>query len=195
MPAQRGELVLVSIPMPFDITLRYVWRRADAIEVLGQTLVTTGLAAGMVIGANNITPAKATRQRIDGTDSSFCATASRAAATAAGWTVGQPRQRRVSASGGGVARYVDVNGVKYGFKLSAAQNTALSADFAVLGVEPITSADIVVVGASFPKPPTVAKKTLVGSRITRHSTFASPTALDSLPAGYEQVKSGNFIPS
>jgi hypothetical protein len=191
MPANRDIRQLVSVAITGGI--QYGFLTPEVHEVLGHVLVPAAFPATLVIGANSPKPGRATKNFATGSKSSFVATAAVAAARAAGWKISRSKRRQGATTARSSARYVEVNGIKYGWSMPVANITAIGTDLSVLGVEPVTGNDIVVYGASYPKPPRAKKVVGLGTAAeTSYSTFVAPTALDNLPSDFVLAGSGNY---
>lgn len=192
MPAQRGNRTLLMVELAGGI--KYGFLGAELEAELGQSEVPANYPPGLVIGANSPKPARATKKTATGSKSGFVGTTEIPTARAAGWKVGRSK-RRVGASNSRTKTvYVNIGGVKYAWPMSAENFTAIGADREVLGIEEATANDVLVFGASYPKPPRVAKIVGAGTaNETSYSAFVDPDSLDNLPDGYVLVSSGNFV--
>lgn len=185
------QLVWVKMPAPVA-DIKYGFNSgADAGDrgILGQTPVTSDGLTGLVIGANNIKPGKATKTKPTGTESSFYAHDKRQELRSAGWTLTSPKIRTKRASKRSDLLYVTINGVKYGW--SSAKATTQPADSAKLGIKAVKSTDVdVIYGCSFPKPPRA--KTQIGNG-SSYSIFVDPSKADALPDGWALVGNGKTV--
>jgi hypothetical protein len=155
-------------------TLKYGFNSgADAADkgILGQSPVNPNELTGLVIGANNIKPPKATKVKATGSESSFCGHDKVAALKAAGWTVTRGKIKSRASSKRSTVYYVTINGIKYAW--SAAKTTLQGVDAKSLGLKTgkPTDGDLIF-GCSFPKPGRASIK--IGA--STYSTFYDPSA-------------------
>lgn len=175
MARNTKERALVSVSVAAIPNLKYGFNSgADAGDrgILGQTLVdpAAGLA-GLVIGANNIKPAKATKLKATGSESSFCSHTAITALKAAGWTVTRGKLKTRTSSKRSIIYYVTINGINYAWPSA---KTTLTVDIKSLGIKAAKPSDTdLVFGASFPKPGRASFRTDDGHT---YSTFYDPSA-------------------
>lgn len=190
MPAQRGNRTLLMVELAGGI--KYGFLGAELEAELGQSEVPANYPPGLVIGANSPKPARATKKTATGSKSGFVGTTEIPTARAAGWKISRSKRRLAASGSRSKTVYVNIAGVKYAWQMSIENYQALSADREVLGIEDATANDVLVFGASYPKPPRVAKVVGAGTaNETTYSTFVDPDSLDNLPQGYELISSGN----
>lgn len=191
MPITRGRRKLVKVT---TAGIEYGFLTTEIEAVLGHAEVTTVPNTGYVFGANSPKPARATKDVSGGTRSSWVGDGQIAAARAADWTVTNVFRRVATSTARSKAVFVTIGGIKYGWQMPISTYNGLAADRTVLGIEDATANDLLVFGASYPKPPRVVKKVAAGqsSPRTTYSTFVDPAALDNLPEGYQLVDSGRF---
>jgi hypothetical protein len=175
MARNTKERALVWVSVAAIPALKYGFNSgADAGDrgILGQTVVNPAdPLTGLVIGANNIKPAKATKLKATGSESSFCSANQIAALKAAGWTVTKGKLKTRTSSKRADALYVTINGIKYGW-LSAKGTTPV--DTKSLGIKAVKPADTdIIYGSSFPKPGRASFRTDDGHT---YSTFYDPSA-------------------
>jgi hypothetical protein len=155
-------------------TLKYGFNSgADAADrgILGQTAVDPTNLTGLVIGANNIKPPKATKMKTTGSESSFCGHDKVTDLKAAGWTVTRGRYRSRASSKRSTVYYVTVNGIKYAW--SSANTVLKGIDFKSLGIKTGKPTDNdLIFGASFPKP----GRASISVGASTYSTFYDPSA-------------------
>lgn len=152
---------------------------------LGQTDVGTDIT-GLIIGANNIKPGKASKVKSTGTESSFYSYDKATDLKAAGWILGRPKARNYRKTTKSTLYYVTINGVKYGWRSA---NSVEAVDVTSLGLKEPTAKDLdVIYGCSFPKPPRAAQVLKSGSI---YSTFVDPGKADSLAEPWFLSGSGN----
>jgi hypothetical protein len=175
MARNTKERLLVSVSVAAIPTLKYGFNSgADGADrgILGQTPVDpAGSLIGLVIGANNIKPSKATKVKATGSESSFCSHTAVSALKAAGWTVTRGKLKTRASSKRSDVLYVTINGINYAW--SSAKST-LKFDSKSLGVKTakVTDTDLIF-GASFPKPGRASIRTDDGHIF---STFYDPSA-------------------
>jgi hypothetical protein len=154
-------------------TLKYGFNSgADAGDrgALGQTLVNPNELTGLVIGANNIKPPKATKVKATGSESSFCAHDKVVSLKAAGWTVTRGKIKSRASSKRSTVYYVTINGIKYAW---SAAKPSVAVEIKSLGLKAGKPTDNdLIFGCSFPKPGRAS--TQVGS--STYSTFYDPSA-------------------
>jgi hypothetical protein len=198
--ARYDDTVLVFATPVSGTQVKYGFRtniEANYRTQLSQTLVDLGatLPVGLVIGANAPKPPRASKVVATGTKSSFCSFPRQAQARAAGWRVGSPKLRSARATTRSQVYYLTIRGIKYAWNLPTATASRLSGQLAQLGVRAATANDRdLVFGSEFPKPPRVAVSRGSGDSINIHSTFCDPSRLDSLPAGFQVISSGKYLP-
>jgi hypothetical protein len=198
--ARYDDTVLVFVTPIAGTQVKYGFRttlEANYRTQLSQTLVDLGTTfpVGLVIGANAPKPPKASKLVATGTKSSFCSFPRQAQARAAGWRVGSPKLRSARATARSQVYYLTIRGIKYAWNLPTATATRLSGRLAQLGVRAATANDTdLVFGAEFPKPPRVAVASGSGDNVNVYSTFCDPQRLDSLPAGFQVISSGKYLP-
>lgn len=185
---KQRELVWVKLPTPYA-AIKYGFNSgADAGDkaILGQTAVTAADVTGLVIGANNIKPGKATKLKATGSESSFYSDGTATALKAAGWKLTRPKISSYRTSSRSELLYVTINGVKYGWR-SAKSSGARPAGADGLGIKSVTTSKDVIYGCSFPKPPRATAITPDGNSF---STFVDPSKADKLPDGWSLAGSG-----
>lgn len=123
---------------------------------LGQEDVSAGVAGGTVVfGANRPKPARVAKRKSTGTESSFVAFNSEAAAKGAGWRVVSPRRFAIpKKTSKQTLVYVTTSGVKYAWMMDSADFAAFGSE---LGIKEVAATDEVVVGASSPRPASAFK--------------------------------------
>jgi hypothetical protein len=148
--------------------------------ILGQTTITGATDMnGLIIGCNNIKPAKATKTRSTGsTSSSFCGADNYDEAIAANFKVGKPKISKRAARNGWIAT---INGVKYAFTSPPLPGSLTHSS---LGLVPYTGQVDACFGCEFPKPPRAEAKQTDGSKV---STYMDPS-VSTIPAGWRQSK-------
>jgi hypothetical protein len=162
---------------------------ADAGDraILGQTAVSSADLVGLVIGANNIKPGKATKNKATGSESSFYSIGAASGLKAAGWKLSRPKLRTYRKTSKSNLFFVTINGIKYGWR-SAKTGLASSFTPGELGITAVDAGDIdIIYGCSFPKPPHASTIGVDGNTI---STFIDPSKADSLPEGWGITNSG-----
>lgn len=143
------------------------------------------LPTGLVFGANAPKPGRASKRKADGVDSTFYDIGSVSALKTAGYSLTLPSIRRGRPAVASKAVYVDLEGVKYAWRMPLRTYSKIAADRTVLGIEDATQNDRDLVwGARYPKPPKAAKTIIAGSEVDVVSTYVDPAAIDSLPAGW-----------
>lgn len=161
-------------------------------SALGHNLVTNVYPVGLVIGANAPKPPRASKLKSTGVESSFCDVDSVSSAKAAGWKVRPGKVRSGGAGKKSKTVYVDIDGVRYAWKMPNDTYTNTASDRSQLGIQDATAATSgLVFGASYPKP---ARASFVGISTTganTFTTFVEPTKEDNLPTGWGLVKSAN----
>lgn len=186
------SLVYVDLSATFPLKYGFMTGVTAAVQtILGHVPVTDRASvSGLVIGANAPKPARATRVRASGVDSSFCDHGARAGAIAAGFKVGAPRRRFGNSGARSKTVYVVHEGNKIAWKMPNSTHTAIGADLTALGIVDATAADKdLVFGVSYPQLPRVKQ---TGSTIER-TTFCDPSKLNALPTGWITTKaSENF---
>lgn len=170
-------------------TLKYGFLTSVATAVgtaCGHTAVDrANLPTGLVFGANAPKPGRASKRRVDGVDSTFYDIDKKATLRAAGYSMTNATIRRGRPSVATKAVYVDLEGVKYAWRMPLTTYTKIGADRAVLGIEDASQNDKDLVwGARYPKPPKAAKTIIAGSSVDTISSFVDPAAIDSLPEGW-----------
>lgn len=160
--------------------------RAVVSTDCGHTAVDrTALPAGLVFGANAPKPGRASRKRLNGTDSSYYDIGVAAALRQAGYSLSRPRARRGGASTLSSTVFVTIGTIKYAWRIRDDLLTRLGADAAALGISVAGNAEEdLVFGASFPKPPRASKVVTGVGGFDTLSTFIDPTRLDNLPEGW-----------
>lgn len=123
---------------------------------LGQQDVSAGVAGGTVaFGVNRPKPARVSKRKATGTESSFVAFSAEAAAKTAGWRVVKPRRfatpKKTSKQ---TLVYVKTSNLNYAWMMDTADFTAFGSE---LGIKEVTATDEVVVGASSPRPASAFK--------------------------------------
>ncbi|WNZ24847.1 hypothetical protein HJG54_19670 [Leptolyngbya sp. NK1-12] len=140
---------------------------------------------GLVFGANAPKPGRASKRRADGIDSTFYDISKVSTLRSGGYSLTAPTIRRGRATVASKAVYVDLNGVKYAWRMPLVTYNKIADDRAVLGIEDADQNDRDLVwGARFPKPPKAAKTIITGSSVDVISTFVDPASIDNLPAGW-----------
>lgn len=197
MPVARGSRVLVTVNVR---GIAYGFYTSEPEEILGHTLLPQNGTPNLVIGANNVKPARATKKLATRTRTTFVSTDKIADARAADWSVRPSRFTRGASSATSKLVYVEIGQIKYAWRMPAETYIALGQDKTTLGIKDVTANDFVVMGASFPKPPRVAK--FVGASgganptpATNYSTFINPTRIDSIggSASLKVVSAGNYV--
>lgn len=195
--SRRDPRRVVYVPLT-TLNINYGFRtnidEGDA-TVLGHVAVAGAYPDNFVLGANAPKPPRASRVRITGTTSSFISPDQIATARAAGWRLtGRTRTRSGANTLRSTPVYVNIGGIKYAWNMPDETYTAIAGDAAGLGIQAATSADTDLVwGASFPKPPKVAKLVITGDDTTNYSTFCDSSRVDSLPDDWRKVKDGYII--
>lgn len=177
-------------------TLKYGFQSALAssrASLFGQADVAVTDLQGLVIGANNPKPAKATKKLATGYESSFCDFSKWADLEQQGYNVVAPKKtirlpRTTSLS---TTMYVTINGVKYAWQMplvvgTVGNLTAVGAKSAAAGATDL------VFGASFPKPPRYQYvNTATGDRL---NIFGDPSTDEATAntAGWVQTFSGRY---
>lgn len=213
--------VTVSHPVSTAVKFVYLFRSnvpTTEVTELGQTEITTTVtfASPAVLATSYPKPIKAKNKvkRI----SSFCSTASFAAARAAGWAKlhdakfmqekSQTTTGFTATSTGSVVAMVDCKSgtqkFSYGWNMNARQLFRINpATLTALGISfPTTEADWrgLVIGCDTPKPPRAGASFVEGSstlstgaagKVDNVATFYDSTK--TLPAGWSQVESGTEL--
>jgi hypothetical protein len=169
------ERALVFVTVAAIPTLKYGFNSgADTGDrgILGQTVINPAdPLTGLVIGANNVKPPKATKLKATGSESSFCSHTAITALKAAGWTIARGKLRTKTASRLSLLYYVTINGINYGWSSTRAAKTP---DIKSLGLKVPKATDTdIIYGASFPKPGRASFRTDDGHTF---STFYDPSA-------------------
>lgn len=157
--------------------------------VLGHNEIGSALPPATVFGANAPKPARATKQFVGGSVSSFIDAGAITAARAAGWRVGRARLRSGGDSNFSLTVYVTLQGIKYAWNMPRRLYNRIQGDIGGLGVRVATNDDTdLVFGASYPKPPRAYQISGVGDDTDVLSTFVDPSV--DLPEGWKAVGSG-----
>lgn len=194
-----GKQRLVSVVPYTGSTLKYGFRTnvdAAVSTALGHAAVTItdgSYPTGFCLGANYPKPARASRKRTTGYQSSWCDAGSRAAARTAGWTVGPARVKRANDTTRTKCVYITFEGNKFGWRMPIALHTKISADLADLGILEATAGDKdIAFGVSIPRFPKVSKANDTNGEV--YTTFCDPEALDLAAAGgWSTVRSDEDI--
>lgn len=171
-------------------------------------LVNGEYLAGLVLGANAPRPAKATKKRATGSQSSYCDIDKINDAKAAGWKItSRPKIRFAGKYKLVKAYYVtiaptDSQGqasgatIKYAFleRNSTLENVSPSDRTALGWVEATTGDKDLVWGARNPKPPLVSFELFPANGASSEVTvFADSSKLDSLPTGWKIASPSGYI--
>lgn len=151
----------------------------------GVVVITGAIPENLVVGCDAPKPGRASRFATDEYESSFYDHSKYTALRAANWATTRPSVRVAKASALSKPVYITIKGIKYAWRMSAAQYTNItSAERTALGITDVTAGERTMVwGCREPKPPKVGK-TAGGNTI---STFCDPTKLDSLPEGWQSL--------
>jgi hypothetical protein len=142
---------------------------------------------GLAIGVNSPKPPRATKITVTGTETSFCDEAKIPTLLADDWEIKGAKIRGISDSSFAKAVYVTINGIKYAWM--SAEAPINPPGYATADIKPVGDNDLVVIGASFPKPPrmkvnlketTGAPGSETTSKLGTFSTFVDPTKVDDL---------------
>jgi hypothetical protein len=179
-----SRLVSVTMAAPYadhHYAFRTTCKEATS-TALGHVAVTASTPVqGLIFKANAPKPKRASKVLATGTESSFVAPASIAAAVAAGWNVVKAKPNgRKAPSRFQVPVYVTINGVKYAWGMRRTQVAKLGSNLAAIGIKIATGAEVdLVFGASFPKPPRCLSLLTSGkgaeANTTSSSTFYDPS--------------------
>lgn len=151
----------------------------------GHNEVTGDFPTGLVIGANAPKPGRATKRGTTGTGGSFYDIANRASLKAAGYSTTAPRIRRGGAGANSRAVYVDLDGVRYAWRMPQTTFANVSGVLSDLGITECTGAEVNLVwGASYPKPPKASTTITGAGGVNTISTFIDPASLSGLPDGW-----------
>lgn len=190
MPANVYESRREVFVTPFTgaaIKYGFLTNVATAVgTACGHTAVNrASLPTGLVFGANAPKPGRASKRRADGIDSTFYDIGSVSTLRTAGYALTSPTIRRGRPSVATKAVYVDLEGVKYAWRMPLTTYNKIGADKSVLGIEDATQNDRDLVwGARYPKPPRAAKTIISGSSVDVVGSYVDPAAIDSLPEGW-----------
>lgn len=158
---------------------------------------------GTVFGANSPKPPRATKQfdsAVKGTESSFIASASIAAAKAAGWKISPGKIRFPSTTKFSVPvmvaykPYGSTGTVNYAWNMPKYQHALIESALEGLGIEVITGQNYnqAVFGINNPRPGR-AKLVVTGEGGTNTlTTFVSTAKEDSLPTGWALASGGSL---
>jgi hypothetical protein len=159
--------------------------------LLGHNDIEGTYPAGLVIGANQPKPPRATKLKTTGSSSSYCGSNAVAAAKAQGWSV-QPGRFKIGASSArSKCVKIVTGGISYAWNMPAETYANIpAAERTALGIADATNADEdLVFGASYPRMPRVFKIiSSTGGGFNRVSTFCDQTKLDSLPTGWQTLR-------
>ncbi len=160
-----------------------------AQSILGQTVVARGVVtSGLVIGANNIKPARASKSKASGSDNSFVDAEAVTTAKAAGWKITPGKNSQRHSTSKTKAVYATINGVKVGFQLPELVGTAKLAD---MGLVEATATDFdIFYGCSLPRAPRA--KTIYTDGKSGSSVY-DPTV--TLPPAWSSIKSAKLFVS
>jgi hypothetical protein len=195
-----GTRTLVWVTPFTGSTIKYgFYTNADSSTqtALGHNVILAAKPTGLVLGANAPKPAKATRQRASGSDSSFCDVGAFTSAKAAGWKIRPGRIRIGSSSVKSKLVYVLHEGNKIAWKMPQTLYSRITAgDRTALGILDGVAADKdYCYGVRYPSLPRVGQQTFptvgAGSRLT---TFCDPSKLNNLPTGWVTVKASEEAP-
>jgi hypothetical protein len=172
----NGTLVYVTLSNFGGLRYGFKSRiRSASREDLGQTVIDASIAdiTGLAVGVNSPKPARAKKIFASGSEGSFCSTDKIPTLKANGWQITRGRARSLTRSSFGKVVYVTINGLKYAWFLTQGVGYS-AANLAAAGIKDAEPEDLLVYGASFPKPPRVKLKHTQGD----FSTFADPEKLD-----------------
>jgi hypothetical protein len=171
-------------------TIKYGFStKADTAEqsTLGHTLIVRGtVTTGLVIGANNIKPARASKNKLPIGTSAFVDYEKRADAIADGWkiTPGKNTQRRSTHKTKAV--YATINGVKVGYQLPELIGSTTLSTLGLIEAGP-TDFDIFY-GCSVPKAPRA--RTIYSTGASGSSVY-DPTV--TLPAEWDTFQAAKLL--
>lgn len=207
MPALNKYNRRDPVTVPLGTSMLYAFTtNVDLNErvALGHNAVTGLYSIGSFIGANSPKPRRARRLGPTGWNSSFVAEvpATIAALKAAGWQVSRPPKRRAIvpstlASARVTTVYVSIGGIKYAWNMPRETFVKITQDVLTsLGIQIPTQleTDTLVWGSTIPKPAKAQFIVATGGTGTPIdgqdllTTFVSPTAEQSLPAGWKIIK-------
>ncbi|MBP0016242.1 MAG: hypothetical protein J7647_01640 [Cyanobacteria bacterium SBLK] len=165
--------------------------RDTAFSTLGINLIdVTALSEadllGMVWGANSPKPPRATKKHDTnppGYESTFCGNSATilAAARADGWKIRTGKSpRKPSETTRSKTVYVTINGINYAWQFAKLAQ-GVTVDVTQIGVKDATSNDLLVFGATFPKPPKMQRNINdpADPDDDTFSTFGDPSSLAS----------------
>ena len=193
MPRNYRNRELVYVTMSESLgSLKYGFQtglKDSDKATFGQTAIDANTAVtGLVIGANSPKPHRATIKDISGSISSWCSADKVSSLRTAGATIAPPKRRYSRTTQVSKTVYVTINGVKYGWQYTTAGvGTVTIAD---VGVVDATKDDLLVFGASFPKPARFATDLVGGGEdapINSFSIFVDPSKEDNIPEGWRGV--------
>lgn len=189
-----GSGVMAYVPFARWGNLKYGFRcriKESYFDDLGIIKINpsgTGFSLqGLAFGVNSPKPPRATKTTVTGTETSFCDEAKIGTLLAADWDIKGAKIRGIGDSSFAKAVYVTINGLKYAWM--SAETPVNPPGFATADIKPVAANDLVIIGASFPKPPRmkVNLKSTGGdaanpttSKLGVYSTFVDPTKVDDL---------------
>lgn len=195
MPAKIYGSRDLSWVQPFTgSTIKYGFHtNADAgtRAALGHTAITGANPPGLVLGANAPKPARGSRLRATGVESSFVSAGSIAAARAAGWKIKPGKVRIGASSAKSKTVYVTAEGNKIAWRMPQFLYSKITAgDRTALGIIDATSADLdLVYGARYPILPRVQFAAIPAEgAASSYTTFCDPQRVDNLPNGWVGVR-------
>lgn len=142
---------------------------------------------GIVIGANSPKPPRASLRTEEGVESSYIDVKSIEEAKKKGYKISRGKIRRGNTTKFAKTKYIEMNGIKYAWSAPNAKQEPSSLSKA--GLKDAKQDDLLVFGASFPKPPRMKIELEVGS----YSTFVDPQKVNDLAdAGWVRAGDGFF---
>lgn len=173
-------------PFPGNIKYGFLTNVAAAVGTsCGHTAVPADPPVGLCFGANQPKPGKASKRRVNGTDSTFYDHSRYGALRTDGWSLTLPRRRRGSNGANSRSVYVTIQGVKYAWKMPIHTYTSVGAARGDLGIQDATENDTDLVwGASSPKPDKVSRVVVGADNVDVISTFVDPSRINNLPEGW-----------
>ncbi|MBW4420146.1 MAG: hypothetical protein KME13_13085 [Myxacorys californica WJT36-NPBG1] len=194
-PRKSRDRVMVT---PFTgATIKYGFltnTEAAARTALGQVAAAEGTAK-LVFGANTPKPGRASK----GGTNSYYSIEQRATLLAAKWNLSSPFVKPQRSSTKTKAVFVEVDTVKYAWKMPLATYTAIGADRANLGIQDCVATEKdYVTGTNFPRPQRARKLILVGTGAEQteesYSTFVDDDAVGTgLPTGWTIINAGKQL--
>jgi hypothetical protein len=164
---------------------------------LGQTAVGSATVAKLVFGANTPKPGRASK----GGTNSYYSIEQRATLQGLKWNLSSPFLRPQRATTKTKAVFVEVDGVKYAWKMPNATYAAIGADRANLGIQDCVATEKdYVTGTSYPRPQRARKIITIGeapgTTEESYSTFVDDDAVGTgLPAGWTIISAGKQLVS